>query len=119
MVDKFAIALATLFVAGCVTAALAAESQTKPRHRDRHAVAPPVEPAPPLPVYGGTLVLHPAHNIACDTRGRATRALPCDQPVWVYGNPCEIDEGLGYFRNCDEPPGVGKYDRWRSYARPY
>ena len=26
-------------------------------------------------------------------------ALPC--PVWVYGNPCEIDFGLGHFRSCD------------------
>jgi hypothetical protein len=56
-----------------------------------------VESAP----YGGTLVLHPASNIACDTPYRATRALPCDQPVWVYGRPCEIDLGLGRYRSCD------------------
>jgi hypothetical protein len=52
--------------------------------------------------YGGpTLVLHPRNNIACDTPYRATRALPCDQPVWVYGSPCEIDLGLGRYRSCD------------------
>ncbi len=56
-----------------------------------------VESAP----YAGTLVLHPASNIACDTPYRATRALPCDQPVWVYGSPCEIDRGLGRYRSCD------------------
>jgi hypothetical protein len=52
--------------------------------------------------YGGpTLVMHPAQNIACDTPFRATRALPCDQPVWVYGSPCEVDLGLGRYRSCD------------------
>jgi hypothetical protein len=56
--------------------------------------------APPAS-YGGRLVLHPANNIACMTRDRATRALPCDQPVWVYGSPCEVDLGLGRYRSCD------------------
>jgi hypothetical protein len=54
----------------------------------------------PPPYYGGTLVLHPASNIACNTPYRATRALACDQPVWVYGSPCEIDLGLGRYRSC-------------------
>jgi hypothetical protein len=57
---------------------------------------PPVSSAP----YG-RLVAHPALNIACMTRDRATRALPCDQPVWVYGSPCEVDLGLGRYRSCD------------------
>src|ERR1700704_4997541 len=51
--------------------------------------------------YGGRLVMPPAQNIACHTGYRATRALPCDQPVWVYGSPCEIDLGLGRSRPCD------------------
>jgi hypothetical protein len=46
-------------------------------------------------------VMHPANNIACNTPYRSTRALPCDQPVWVYGRPCEIDLGLGRYRSCD------------------
>jgi hypothetical protein len=50
---------------------------------------------------GGRLVSHPALNIACNTKYRSTRALPCDQPVWVYGNPCEVDLGLGRYRPCD------------------
>jgi hypothetical protein len=50
---------------------------------------------------GGRLVLHPASNIACNTRYRSTRAIPCDQPVWVYGSPCEVDLGLGRYRPCD------------------
>ena len=58
-----------------------------------------VEPVPAP--YACTYVLHPAHNIACDTRYRSTRALPCDQPVWVYGNVCEIDLGLGFYRPCE------------------
>jgi hypothetical protein len=57
-------------------------------------------PAAPPP-YSGTLVLHPANNIACNTPFRSTRALPCDQPVWVYGSPCEIDLGLGRYRSCE------------------
>jgi hypothetical protein len=61
-------------------------------------LAPIVSPAP---YSGGRLVMHPASNIACDTPYRATRALPCDQPVWVYGSPCEIDLGLGRYRSCD------------------
>ena len=55
----------------------------------------------PVNQFGGRLVYHPASNIACDTRYRATRALPCDQPVWVYGSPCEVDLGLGRSRPCD------------------
>ena len=51
--------------------------------------------------YGGRLVMHPASNIACNTPFRSTRALPCDQPVWVYGSPCEVDLGLGRYRSCD------------------
>jgi hypothetical protein len=55
----------------------------------------------PAPYGGGRLVMHPASNIACNTPFRATRALACDQPVWVYGSPCEIDLGLGRYRSCD------------------
>jgi hypothetical protein len=51
--------------------------------------------------YGGRLVAHPANNIACMTPFQSTRALPCDQPVWVYGSPCEVDLGLGRYRSCD------------------
>jgi hypothetical protein len=51
--------------------------------------------------YGGRLVAHPANNIACMTPYQSTRALPCDQPVWVYGSPCEVDLGLGRYRSCD------------------
>jgi hypothetical protein len=74
-------------------------------HKGRHhrdyvdyvVIAPDTGPANR---FGGRLVYHPASNIACDTHYRATRALPCDQPVWVYGNPCEVDLGLGRSRSC-------------------
>jgi hypothetical protein len=52
---------------------------------------------------GGRLVYQPASNIACNDVDKATRAIPCNQPVWVYGSPCEIDLGLGRSRPCDEP----------------
>jgi hypothetical protein len=73
-----------------------------PRHH-HHAriVRYQEQPVSPAPYSGATLVLHPAQNIACDTPYRSTRALPCDQPVWVYGRPCEIDLGLGRYRSCD------------------
>lgn len=94
--------VATLLSAG-VSAALAGEHAAK-RHHHPHAALPA---APASSTFGGgRLVMNPSFNIACQTRDRATRALPCDQPVWVYGSPCEIDLGLGRWRNCDDPPGV-------------
>jgi hypothetical protein len=79
-----------------------ADGHKAPRHhRHAHIVGYQEQPLPPAPYSGGTLVLHPASNIACNTPFRATRALPCDQPVWVYGSPCEIDLGLGRYRSCD------------------
>lgn len=71
--------------------------------RHHHAYVVRAEPpvVPPARYGGPTLVLHPASNIACNTPFRSTRALPCDQPVWVYGSPCEIDLGLGRYRSCE------------------
>jgi hypothetical protein len=79
------------------TGAVSAKSHHVRRHPAQATVAEP----PPAPYDGPTLVLHPANNIACNTPYRSTRALPCDQPVWVYGRPCEIDLGLGRYRSCD------------------
>lgn len=81
--------------------AASAESNHRPHHARRHPPQAAVVPAEPAPYSGPTLVLHPAHNIACDTPYRSTRALPCDQPVWVYGHPCEVDRGLGRYQSCD------------------
>ena len=75
----------------------------KARRHHHHAYVVGAEPrvVAPAPYDGPTLVLHPAQNIACNTPYRATRALPCDQPVWVYGSPCEVDLGRGRSRSCD------------------
>jgi hypothetical protein len=70
-------------------------------HHHGQIVRYETEPVAPAPYGGGRLVAHPASNFACMTRDRATRALPCDQPVWVYGSPCEVDLGLGRYRSCD------------------
>jgi hypothetical protein len=70
-------------------------------HRHAPIVRYQEQPILPAPYGGGRLVMHPASNIACMTPYRATRALPCDQPVWVYGSPCEVDLGLGRYRSCD------------------
>lgn len=79
-----------------------ADAYKAPRHhRHAHIARYQERAVSPAPYDGPTLVLHPAQNIACDTPFRSTRALPCDQPVWVYGSPCEIDLGLGRSRSCD------------------
>jgi hypothetical protein len=83
------------------TSAVSAETHHKSHHLRRHTVQAAIVEPSPAPYNGPTLVLHPAHNIACDTPYRATRALPCDQPVWVYGHPCEVDRGLGRYQSCD------------------
>jgi len=78
--------------------ACAAAHKVRRHYHDYVVVVPDTGP---VNQFGGRLVYHPASNIACDTRFRATRALPCDQPVWVYGSPCEVDLGLGRSRPCD------------------
>jgi hypothetical protein len=94
MLMRFIVLLAALLTVGTDVAS------AKSRHwHARQARATVVAPSP-APYTGPTLVLHPASNIACNTPYRATRALPCDQPVWVYGSPCEIDLGLGRYRSC-------------------
>jgi hypothetical protein len=76
-----------------------ATAQKVRRHYHDYVLVPP--DTGPVNQFGGRLVYHPASNIACNTRYRATRALPCDEPVWVYGSPCEVDLGLGRSRPCD------------------
>jgi hypothetical protein len=78
--------------------ASAGEHKVRRHYHDYVVVVPDTGP---VNQFGGRLVYHPASNIACDTRFRATRALPCDQPVWVYGSPCEVDLGLGRSRACN------------------
>lgn len=97
MLKRFLLLLAALLLT-IGTLPVSAKSRHHPQGRQARATI--VEPSP-APYTGPTLVLHPANNIACNTPYRATRALPCDQPVWVYGRPCEIDLGLGRYRSCD------------------
>jgi hypothetical protein len=95
------VALASVVIFG-TSQGWAADAHRAPRHhRNAYVVRQEALIVPPAPYGGGRLVLHPASNIACDTPFRSTRALPCDQPVWVYGQPCEIDLGLGRYRSCD------------------
>lgn len=95
------IALITAAAFGWASTA-AASARTIRHHRRGYVaqyVAPP--PQPPPYYYGARLVKHPAFNIACQTPYVSTRPLPCDQPVWVYGSPCEVDLGLGRYKDCD------------------
>jgi hypothetical protein len=94
------VVLVTVVAFGYASTGIANAHRSKHRHR-AYLAQYATQPAEPAPYYGGRLVLHPAQNIACDTPYRATRALPCDQPVWVYGSPCEVDLGLGRYRPCD------------------
>jgi hypothetical protein len=97
MLMRTVIALASILAFG--TGHGWADAYKASRHH-RHARVQ-VQEQPVAPYSGPTLVLHPANNIACNTPFRSTRPLPCDQPVWVYGSPCEIDLGLGRYRSCD------------------
>jgi hypothetical protein len=72
-----------------------------PKRHYYHEYVVVIPDSGPVNRFGGRLVYHPASNVACNTRYRATRALPCDQPVWVYGSPCEVDLGLGRSRPCN------------------
>jgi hypothetical protein len=94
------VALASV-LALCTSNAWANSYKTSKHRRHAHVAGYEERVVPPVPYSGPTLVLHPAHNIACDTHYRSTRAIPCDQPVWVYGNVCEIDLGLGFYRPCE------------------
>ena len=97
MSRKLGILSSALLVIGLMSTAHA-----NSRHKHKHYY-PVVRSIPPhYNAFGGRLVYHPALNIACDDMDRAYRAIPCNQPVWVYGSPCEIDLGQGASRPCDE-----------------
>src|SRR3982074_825356 len=98
MLMRTIIALGVIFALGSGNAW--ATAHKAPKHRHAHPVRNEASLPPPYPHPGGTLVLQPASNIACNTPFRSARALPGDQPVWVYGSPCEVDLGLGRYRSC-------------------
>ena len=100
MLMRTIVALAAVLMLG-TGSAWASAHKARRHHHHAYIVRDEAPIVPPAPYGGGRLVMHPASNIACDTPYRATRALPCDQPVWVYGSPCEIDLGLGRYRSCD------------------
>jgi hypothetical protein len=99
---RYSLIVAAALLIGSASAALAdGPVRNKAHHRHIHAAQVAVPPVSAPSPFGGRLVAHPAWNIACNTRDSGTRALPCNQPVWVYGSPCEIGLGLGRYRNCD------------------
>ena len=99
MLVRYPIIVAALLISSAPAALADGPLRGKAHHRHVHAAQAAVPPAPSA--FGGRLVTHPAWNIACNKRDSGTRALPCDQPVWVYGSPCEIGLGRGLYRNCD------------------
>jgi hypothetical protein len=99
---RLALIVAAALLISAASAALAdglARNKSHYRYVYEPQTVVPLAPAPSA--FGGRLVMHPAWNIACNTRDSGTRALPCNQPVWVYGIPCEIGLGRGRYRNCD------------------
>jgi hypothetical protein len=100
MLIRTIVALAAVVVIGSSNCPAHA-NKARRHHHHGVPVSEQAQVVSPPTAYGGRLVLHPASNIACMTPYRATRALPCDQPVWVYGSPCEVDLGLGRYRSCD------------------
>jgi hypothetical protein len=103
MLMRTIVTLAAVVVLGSSNG-LASAHKARRHHHRAHIVPYQAQVVLPPPQYGyggGRLVLHPALNIACMTVYQSTRPLPCDQPVWVYGRPCEVDLGLGRYRSCD------------------
>ena len=100
MLMQTIVALAAVLMLG-TGSAWAGAHKARRHHHHAYVVRDEAPIVPPAPYGGGRLVMHPASNIACNTPFRSTRALPCDQPVWVYGSPCEIDLGLGRYRSCE------------------
>jgi len=99
---RLALIVAAALLISAASAALAdGLARSKTHYRYVYEPQTVVPPAPAPSAFGGRLVMHPAWNIACNTRDSGTRALPCNQPVWVYGTPCEIGLGRGRYRNCD------------------
>src|SRR5450631_2985892 len=101
MLMRTIVALACVLALG-TSHGLAYDNKARRHHHHGYVVRGEPPLVPPAPYGGPTLVLHPASNIACNTPFRSARALPCDQPVWVYGSPCEVDLGLGRYRSCEQ-----------------
>ncbi len=61
-----------------------------------------VEPMQAAAPTGGRQVYHPAWSFGCAEKDVSERIIPCDEPVWVYGEPCEVGTGVqGQTRPCD------------------
>jgi invasion protein IalB len=101
---KLTIAIAaslTLVMSSLAMSAALADNGARVKAKyHRHALV--AASAAELPTAPGTLVLHPSWSFACQTPYDLSRNLPCDQPIWVYGKPCEIGLGLGRWTSCDE-----------------
>ena len=100
MLMRTVVTLAAILALGNSNAWAGTRKAPRHHHHTRY-VRYQEQPVSAAPYGGGRLVVHPASNIACMTPYQATRALPCDQPVWVYGSPCEVDLGLGRYRSCE------------------
>jgi len=97
---RLALIVAAALLISAASAALA-DGLARSKSHYRYVYEPQTVVPPAPSAFGGRLVMHPAWNIACNTRDSGTRALPCNQPVWVYGTPCEIGLGRGRYRNCN------------------
>jgi hypothetical protein len=76
------------FMCGVTTAAMAETGNI--RYQQDAAFYPPQQAA----VAGGRQINHPAWSFACAERDVSERIIPCDQPIWVYGSPCEVGTGV-------------------------
>ncbi len=103
MFIRIGVAAAAVLLFGSSPAVLAdgAHGKTAHRHRHAHVVEYAVPVAPQAGFSGGRLVTHPAWTFACEAAYGPNRALPCDIPIWVYGEPCEVGIGWGRSRPCN------------------
>lgn len=92
MPRKSHIGLAGLLVLGSASSVLADHDGSKNR---RHVGEARIERSL------GRLVRHPAWSFACQSPYYYVGGMRCDQPIWVYGSPCEVDLGRGRWKPCD------------------
>jgi hypothetical protein len=98
----------SVLVFGFTAAAIALPSGAKPvKSEGGYETRLVQEPA------DGRQVNHPAWSFGCAEPDVAVRGIPCDEPIYVYGAPCEVGVGPGQSRPCRNSEGAG-----RSEAEP-
>jgi hypothetical protein len=105
-------ASAAVFLFGFTAAASAMPGGGRPIKAESDYGTLPVQ----YPASEGRQVDHPAWSFGCAESDVGTRAIPCDEPIYVYGQPCEVGTGIDQWRQCTptregRSVGVGRTPR--------